>query len=132
MDAIFTQEAYIKDLLSSEHILYYHLFNTNKDTIDHWVEDIHAELMNWPDDAPLRLILHVDVRGSTISSYAIKQARRLTLLRPEIGGKLALVIENELTVRIINFAVNQLNNSFRQRRVFTNYESALGWVLDDE
>lgn len=131
MDAIFTQETFTKDILVSENILYYHLLNTSRETVDIWSEDLREEMMNWPDDAPLRMILHVEIRGSTISSYAIKQARRLTLLRPDVDGKLALVIENELTARVINFAVNQLNNSHRMRRVFTTYEDAIDWVLQD-
>ncbi|MBZ0291476.1 MAG: hypothetical protein K8L99_02815 [Anaerolineae bacterium] len=124
--------AYHKEWLADEQVLCYRFFDTEPATIDAWSEDLTSELLNWPEERPWRLLLDITLRGNIISAYALRQAREISMLRPELDGRLAILVSSPLAVRMISLAIRSTTNRYRQRLVFGREDKALQWLLGDE
>jgi hypothetical protein len=121
---------FTKEWLADAQILCYRFSMTDKTTVDAWAEDLEQELLNWPADRTWRLLLDITLQGNIPSAYAIAQSRRLASLRPELPGRLGVLISSRLGAQIASFALRTLTNSYRQRQVFANEASARAWLLE--
>jgi hypothetical protein len=103
---------------------------TDKVTVDAWFDDLAHEIACWSDDKTWRLVLDITLQGNIPSAYAIARSRTLADLRPELPGKLAVLIGSRLGARIASFALRTLSNEYRQRQVFASQASAVAWLLE--
>lgn len=124
------QTAFRKEWLADAQILCYRFTMTDKVTVDAWAEDLERELLGWPADKTWRLLLDITLQGNIPSAYAIAQSRKLANLRPELQGRLGVLISSRLGAHIASYALRTLSNTYRQRQVFASEASALAWLLD--
>lgn len=121
---------YHKEWLADERVLCYRFTDTEPATIDAWTDDLTRELLNWPEERPWRLLLDITLHGNIISAYALRQAREIAILRPEMGGRLAVLVSSSLAARMISLAIRSVTNRYRQRQMFSSEAHALQWLLD--
>ena len=120
--------AYTKEWLQNNRILCYRLHNTQRKTIEEWECDLSQEILGWPPDKTWRLMLDVSAER-IVSAYSLMRARKIANLRPELHGRLAVLIRDPLAAQIISMAIRNAPNRYRQRMVFANENQALGWLL---
>jgi hypothetical protein len=125
------QVTYRKQWLAEGRVLCYRFSDTAQDTIDAWAADLIDEFMNWPTDKPWRLMLDISLRGGIVSAYSLRRAREIANLRPEVRGRLSIVIGSRLAAQVISLALRS-TNSYRQRQVFATEAGALQWLLADQ
>ncbi len=122
---------YTKTRLADGRILCYRLEDTTTRTVDAWAADLTHELESWPSDRPWRLLLDIRMKGSVVSPYALRRAREIARLRPELAGRLAILIGSSLAAQIISIALRRAPNSYRKRACFANEVMATAWLLED-
>lgn len=123
---------YIKEWLSEDRILVYRFSNLSPNTIDQWASDITRELTNWPSDKTWRLILDIRLHGNVVNTYALRRAREIANLRPDLPGRLAIMVASKLASDVISMALRAVNNVYRRRLVFVNEALAIHWLLDEK
>jgi hypothetical protein len=126
-----TTPGYTKEWLADEQVLCYRLHNLTVQTIDAWAEDLIAEFSAWPADRPWRLMLDIRLRGSIVGTYALRRAREIARMRPELPGRLSVLVGSHLAADIITIAIRATNNTYRRRSVFVNEGIALHWLLEE-
>ncbi|MGB7341444.1 MAG: hypothetical protein WBC91_21285 [Phototrophicaceae bacterium] len=110
-------------------VVVYEPIGARRETVDMWKENTLKIVRSWQSDQPYHEI-H-DMRQSTITPYAQHKATELTKELGTVAGRAAIVIEQSYTGELIGFFVNNVFNRFnkiRERRVFTNFETALAWI----
>jgi hypothetical protein len=122
--------AYTKEWLQNNRILCYRLLNTQRKTIEDWESDLSQEILGWPPDKTWRLMIDVSAER-IVSAYALVRARKIANLRPELHGRLAVLIRDPLAAQIISMAIRNAPNRYRQRSAFANEALAIGWLLQD-
>lgn len=113
-------------------ILSYCCSETTRSTIDVCVHDLRAELLTWDAATPIRLMLDIRHENAIVSAYALHCGRELTRLRPDVGGKLAVLTTNRFNAQIVSMALRGLPNEYRRRLVFSNEADAVAWLLQDD
>lgn len=121
---------YKKEMLEEDSILCYRFDDTSKKSVDPWFEDVDAELTAWPEDKPWRMMLDVQKQATVVSAYAMRNARMLSALRPEMPGRLAVLVGSSVATRIINVAILSSRNHYRLRKVFVEEAEAIEWLLE--
>jgi hypothetical protein len=122
----------VKEWLADEHVLCYRFSNLNTATVDEWVDDIVQELNAWSDEKPWRLILDIRLHGNVVNTYALRRARDISRMRPELPGRLAVLVSSHLAANVASMAIRSVNNSFRKRQVFISEPLAIHWLLDEK
>ncbi len=112
----------------AEDILCYRFSDSNRTTVDWWARDLRRELRKWPADRPFRLLLDLRAEQLTVGLYALRRARELSQLRPDMAGQTAVVAGNLLTARIVGTAIRMLPNTYRQRIVLCCETDAIDWL----
>ncbi|MEO8611071.1 MAG: hypothetical protein ABI690_24455 [Chloroflexota bacterium] len=126
-----TRSGYSKEWLADHQALCYRFYDLTIQTIDGWSADLTAEFAEWPLDQSWRLLLDIRLRGSIISTYALRKARDIARMRPELPGRLSVLVASRLAADIITIAIRATNNTYRRRSVFVNEALALHWLLEE-
>jgi hypothetical protein len=122
---------FVKENLADGKILAYRFSDIYRPTVDAWVADITIEYGKW-EHSLLRTMLDLRPAGSIISAYAINAARPLAKLRPELKGRLAIMINNRVAAQIISAAILANLNTSRRRLLFAEEKAAVAWLLLNE
>ncbi|MCB9451308.1 MAG: hypothetical protein H6672_07695 [Anaerolineaceae bacterium] len=120
---------YSKEWLHGDRILCYRFRDLVPATVDHWGDDLSNMLLEWPDTRPWRLLLDIRMKGNVVSAYALRRSYEISRLRPELPGRLALLIGNRLAAEIMSAGMRAAGNEYRQRRVFVVQAVAVSWLL---
>lgn len=123
-------DQYNREWLAGAQILCYRFLDLNKLTVDHWADNLIFEFTAWPVDKPWRLLLDIRLRGGIINTYALRRAREIARLRPELPGRLAVLVGSKLASDVISIAIRATNNSYRQRQIFVHEAAAVHWLTD--
>jgi hypothetical protein len=121
---------YTKTWLADGQVLVYRFENTTTRTVDAWAADLIQEFESWPPDRPWRLMLDIRLRGNVVSPYALRRAREIARLRPELPGRLAILIGSRLAAQIISIALRGAPNLYRQRSFFVSEPMAVAWLME--
>lgn len=117
-------------LMAEGRVVCYRIRSVDRETVDAWAVDLHKTLTNWQGDT-WRLLLDIRLeQGRVPSTYALARSRELAQLRPDLRGRLAVVIGSRLAAQIISFSIHAFDNDYRQRQVFASEASALSWLLE--
>ncbi len=123
---------YRKEWLQEDRILCYRFFAMNNVTIDHWFKDLQAEFGEWPLERPWRLLLDIRLGGGLINTYSLRRSREIARMRPELTGRLAVLVASKLSHDIIAMAIRATSNAYRKRAVFMHEAQAIQWLLETE
>ena len=126
-----TLSGYSKEWLKDHRVLCYRFYDLTMETVDIWSADLTAEFAAWPVDQPWRLMLDIRLRGSIVSTYALRKARDIARMRPELPGRLSVLVASRLAADIITIAIRATNNTYRRRSVFVNEALALHWLVEE-
>lgn len=122
---------YDKGWLADGRVLCFRFRDLKPATVDGWARDLTAELTGWPDGQPWRLLLDIRLEGNTVNTYALRHARAIASLRPDLPGRLALLVASRLAADVVAIALRAASNRYRRRQVFVNETLALRWLLED-
>jgi hypothetical protein len=122
---------YRKEWLQDSRILCYRFLDLRPSTVDAWAADLTTEFLNASVEKPWLLLLDIRLHGAVVSAYALYRARQIANLRPEVPGRLAILVGGKLSGDIISIAIRSINR-FRQRAVFINEALAINWLLEGE
>lgn len=123
---------YEKQWLAGNQVLSYKFYDLSPSIIDRWADDLSAELNAWPSGKTWRLMLDIRLHSGLISPYSLRRAREIASLRPDVPGRLAVLVSSKLAADIITMTIRATNNTYRKRSVFNNEMIALRWLLDDK
>ncbi len=127
-----TTSRIVKVWLADDHILCYRFADLTTTTVDEWAADLTKELEAWSSLKPWRLILDIRLRGNVVNTYALRRAREIARLRPDIRGRLAVLVTSRLAANVISMAISTANNDYRKRQVFISETLAVHWLLDEK
>jgi hypothetical protein len=121
---------FMKEWLADGQILCYSFSDIRRESIDLWVADLTEELNRWPADKKLMLIHDIRERG--VSPYGLQCSRKVSLLRPELSGRNAILIpsNSHLVAQLVSICIRTLSNDKRQRLAFTDEAAAVAWLLE--
>jgi len=114
--------------LADGKILAYRFSDIYRTTVDAWVESIKVEYAAWQGEQ-LRTMLDLRRTGGVVSIYAINAARPLAALRPELRGRLAIMVQSRIAAQIIGAAIRTNYNPTRRRMLFSDERMAVDWLL---
>lgn len=121
---------YEKEWLADGRILCFRLHDLTAATIDTWANDLSDTINTWPEDKVWGLLIDVRLGGGLVNTYGLR-AREIARLRPELSGRLGVLVSSKLAASIISMAIRATSNSYRQRQVFNNETLAMRWLLED-
>ncbi len=121
----------VERLGAQQNILAYRFYDLARPTVSAWAESIRVEYGAWTHDC-LRTMLDLRLAGGIIMPYAINAARPLAALRPELIGRLAIVVNNRLSAQIMSTAIRANLNTRRRRLIFADEISAVTWLLAND
>jgi len=127
-----TTSHFVKEWLADECVLCYRFSDLNQTTVDEWAADLTIELEAWSHLKTWRLILDIRLHGNVVNGYALRRARDIAHLRPDIRGRLAVLVTSRLAANVASMAISAMNNDFRKRQVFISEALALHWLLDEK
>lgn len=122
---------YEKEWLADGRVLCYRLYDLTMATIDHWSDDLVDVINAWPEDKAWRLLIDVRLQGGLVNTYGLRRAREIARMRPELSGRLGVVVSSKLAARVIAMAIRATSNSYRLRQVFSSETAAVRWLLED-
>lgn len=123
IDAVSASKEWLAD-----DILCYRFRDSDRKTVDWCAADLRRELRQWPSGRPLRLLLDLRAEKLIVGLYALRRARELTQLRPDVTGQTAVIATHPVTTRIVGTAIRMLPNSYRQRIVLCCETDAIAWL----
>lgn len=112
----------------TDDILCYRFQDGNRATIDWFARDLRRVLRQWPAERPLRLLLDLREDNLIVGLYALRRAREISQLRPDVSGQTAVIATHPLTARIVGTAIRMLPNAYRQRIVLCCETTAIDWL----
>jgi hypothetical protein len=121
---------FVKEWLENQWVLAYRFSDTERVTVDCWINDLTTMLATWPRTLPLRLILDIRCENAIISAYAVRRCRELSRLFPSLYGKVAILITDTFSAQIAALVIRGLPNKFRERLIFHNEADAIEWLLE--
>jgi hypothetical protein len=122
---------YSREWLHTDRILCYRFQDLTPVTIDVWGDDLSNALLTWPAEKPWRLLLDIRAQGGLPNTYALRRAYAISSLRPELPGRLALLISSRLAAEIMSAGMRASGNTYRLRRVFVVQAVAVSWLLQN-
>ena len=123
--------SYHKEWLADGHILCYRFEDDKPATVERWAADYEAEISRWPAGYPIRLLLDVRHKYDRLRPSALNRGREMARLRPDVGGRLAMLTAGPATLNIIEMCLRSFTNNSRQRRGFRDEAAAIAWLLED-
>jgi hypothetical protein len=121
---------YNKEWLADGDVLCYRLVELTMATVDEWAQELTKEFNDWPADRAWRLLLDIRMGGNIVNTYALRRARVISNLRPELPGRLALLVGSKLAGDVITMALRATPNLYRKRQVFLNEAVAIRWLME--
>ncbi len=118
----------LERLGTQQSILAYRFHDLAHETVDAWASSIRVEYAAWEHNR-LQTMLDLRPAGRIITPYAINAARPLAALRPELTGRLAIIVSNRLSAQIMSAAIRANLNTRRRRLIFADEISAVAWLL---
>ncbi len=121
----------VERLGAQQNILAYRFYDLTHPTVDAWAQSIKVEYGKWEHDC-LRTMLDLRPAGGLIMPYAINAARPLAALRPELIGRLAIIVHSRLSAQIMSTAIRANLNTRRRRLIFADELTAIAWLLRND
>ncbi len=100
---------------------------STKDVVDAWYQSSRETLENWEDTSRPYLVL-LDMSRVILTPYNRKRAEALAEVRPDVGGRTAVVIAASTMGHMTRLFVNKTLQKTRERRVFFTREDAIRWL----
>ncbi len=126
-----SQVPFEKQWLQDGTILCYRLYSTGAATADEWFNDMMQAYETWNPNDPIRILIDLRDPGSILSPEAMVRARELSHAFPEVGGRIALLVDPSTSDRNLTmFLEKALELNQRERRLFNSEGDALSWLRD--
>ena len=110
-------------------VLCYRLYSTGAATADEWFADMLSAYETWDRSDPIRILIDLRDPGNILSPEAMVRARELSHAFPEVGGRIALLLDPSTSDRNLTmFLEKALEDNQRERRPFTSETEALDWL----
>lgn len=118
-----------REWLYNRQVVVLTFWSSSRETVDAWA-NVGKELMeNWPQDRPYLCLL--DASRIVLTPYARKVAADLTAVRPEMQGRIAVVVAASTLGHIIRLFANHPSlKRHRERRVFFSRDVGLDWLQE--
>ena len=94
--------------------------------IETWFQRCQKDIDAWDSEQPLLLLL--DMSRVILTPFGRSKAGELANVRPELGGRTAVVIAASTMGHLTRLFVNHSLHGTRQRRVFFSRDDAQTWL----
>lgn len=99
---------------------------STKEVIQAWFDYSRQEMQDWPAEHQYLALL--DMSRVILTPFGREKAAELTEVRPDLGGRVAIVISASSIGHLTRLFVNRSLNKNRERRVFYSREEAIQWL----
>lgn len=125
---ITSQVGYVKEYAENTEIVILRMYNVQRETVDNIIADVTKEFLEWPHSVWRAMLDMRNVQG-IITPYAVSGSRIIMGLRPELPGRLAVLINNRIAAQVISTAIRVNLNTNRKRLLFADETDAINWLL---
>lgn len=119
------------EFLHDDQLVVYTFSTAQREAVDAWYDSVAGLLQGWPRSNPFLMVVDASASMLTPTPYARERSNHLSKLNPEVTGRTALVIRNNLTGQIFRFLLGQLQRASkakRERQAFTTRAEAIAWL----
>lgn len=100
---------------------------SSHETMDTGYQVLHESIEEWPAERPYLLLL--DTARGLLTPYGKTKMVELGNLRPELKGRVAVIVAPSTWGHMISFFVNRvMPKHTRERRVFFSRDVAIQWL----
>ncbi|MBE2194006.1 MAG: hypothetical protein IAE83_07510 [Anaerolinea sp.] len=105
--------------------------STNRANVKVWVEHFTQIVEKWNAERPF-LYLHraMQIGLVGLAPYMQQEGRAVMRLTQTLRGRTAIVVPRSLVSETMGLFVRSQPAGLRQRKVFSDYSAALGWVQE--
>jgi hypothetical protein len=119
----------VKLSLDQGAIMAYTVSELNTNAVKYLVADMVAMLDLWSPEIPY--ILLMDVSQCTPNKLSRQQAIQVSNYRPEISGRVAIIISNSVQWQVTrNVLESAFSETGRERRLFMDRDTAISWLRE--
>jgi len=114
-------------------IVIFRLKDGHRDSVDRWFEVVSEVFAEFPKDEPL-LVMH-DVRQAGLGAYIREKSTQLTPKAAHFKkGRYAVVIVDSALSHLVRLFLDVTSRYLtnRERRAFTDFDTALEWLRQDQ
>lgn len=129
-EVIFVTSGVSYQWLDEKRILKFVLRDVSRDTIDKWYSLLFDLIKNWPAEQPYLVLYDMRQENVTMTPYLRQKASEMNELRQEVKGRIAVVLQPNMTVYLLRFFVRMRRRSSRVTSLFLSEEAALQWLRE--
>lgn len=129
-EAIFITSGISYQWLDEKHLLKFVLVDVSRETVDKWYNFLTEVLQNWPVERPYRVLYDMRRENVTFTPYIREKAGEINALRPEVKGRIAIVLKPNATAYLVRLFARVRRRSSRVTALFFTEEEALLWLRE--
>ncbi|MCB9438517.1 MAG: hypothetical protein H6673_16215 [Anaerolineales bacterium] len=119
------------ECLHNDQLLVYTFSTAQREAVDAWYDSVAGLLQGWSRSNPFLMVVDASAAMLIPTPYARQRSNDLSKLNPDITGRTALIIQDNLTGQIFRFLLSQLQRTSkakRDRQAFTTRAEAIAWL----
>ena len=97
-------------------------------TIDAWANTVGREMRNWPTHQPYLALHDLSSPQIVVTPYARARAQELYAIRPELQGRIAVVLPQTFAAQLIQLFVKNQRQGNLVTEMFLDRQEALAWL----
>jgi hypothetical protein len=117
-------------LSDSDQILLFWIETTQQAAIDAWYGFLHQRLSQNAPDTPYLVLYDLTHAEVGLTTYMRKKAAEIHDLRPDVKGRIALVLRPTPTNALFRFFIATRQGVSRPARIFFDTNAALAWLRE--
>ena len=125
-----SEPVYTQEWLADGRIACFRFASTGEEAADTWYTEIVDLYANWDRSKPMLLLIDLSKPGNKLSSQALRAARAVSQVSPEVSGKTALIIDDSIPAQNVTGLVEHVLEDTRERKIFSSEAEAVAWLLE--
>lgn len=119
--------------LDNKQLVVYMVQSLTREATDAWVENALELFRQWPANKRILIVYDFTLCGGVaLTPYIRKRAEELAIIRPEISGRVAVILPRSVGTQAARLFVLAKLKKSRVRRIFFTREEGLAWVRRTE
>lgn len=97
--------------------------------VDAWINTLSDIMHQWPAGRPFLLLQDLSDKTNAVTVYSRERAAALYKVRPELAGRVAVVVAQSLTTQLVRLFLRVRQNNLKIE-MFYSREQGLDWLQE--